>query len=137
MHLTDIVVVVGGFSTQNGYLAKTGGHVIEPFLDPPDLIDNGDHLIQSCYDHRLFLATTNFCPKKRHWIAWRTVHFHGVGCILVEFPLVTGGSNQRLKIILIRTSEFRSCLGACFAFVNKKPLTRLTQDNVSRKIVSK
>lgn len=52
------------------YLTETGRHFWSQFSAPADRTDNADRVLKVCFEGRLFLANTNFCPKMGHRLAW-------------------------------------------------------------------
>lgn len=70
VHSTDVVVAASDSNTQLGQLAETRQHIEDRFYASTGRTDHGDHLIEVCSDHRLFLANANFCYKERHRITW-------------------------------------------------------------------
>jgi hypothetical protein len=68
---SDVVIVAGDFNAQLGRLDGSEKRFGGTFGVPANRTDNGDRLLQSCADHKLFVASTNFQHKKRLCVTWR------------------------------------------------------------------
>lgn len=65
-HLPELMVVSGDFKAKSVQLVSTKRHNGDRFAVSDECIDSGDRLVQVCSGHRLFVAYTKFCRRKRH-----------------------------------------------------------------------
>ncbi|CAH8509790.1 unnamed protein product [Schistosoma curassoni] len=92
---TDIVVLVEDLNAQVGRLGTEESRLGGRWRLVGRRTDNGDHLLQLCTDHNLFLASTNFRHSHRRCATWCplsasqawtqidhiAVSYHWCGCV--------------------------------------------------------
>jgi len=69
---SDIIILAGDMNAQVGQLSQFETHLGVIYGVRANRTDNGNRLLQTCADHNLYLASTNFVHKKRHCVTWRS-----------------------------------------------------------------